>query len=85
MNRLSVRATWSSNRQPGSCSPPQMPPTDSDRVRPPVEVDSILQVIDPSGQVMVSMIGIGPLPVEAVDLYGRAGRGASSALRDSGR
>jgi hypothetical protein len=44
-----------------------------------VEVDSILQVIDPSGQVMVSMIGVAPLPVEAVDLT--VAQGGVRALR----
>lgn len=33
-----------------------------------IEVDSILQVIDGSGQVMVSMIGMPSLPVEQADL-----------------
>jgi len=44
-----------------------------------VEVDSILQVIDPSGQVMVSMIGVVQLPVEAVDLS--VAQGGVRALR----
>lgn len=33
-----------------------------------IELDSLLQVIDQSGQVMVSMIGVPPLPVEQADL-----------------
>jgi two-component system sensor histidine kinase MprB len=33
-----------------------------------IELDSLLQVIDHSGQVMVSMIGVPPLPVEQADL-----------------
>jgi two-component system sensor histidine kinase MprB len=33
-----------------------------------IEIDSILQVIDQSGQVMVSMIGMPPLPVDQADL-----------------
>jgi two-component system sensor histidine kinase MprB len=77
--RLSVRASMVEQPAAGVMFTAAMPPTIPivfDRL---VEVDSILQVIDPSGQVMVSMIGVGPLPVEAVDLT--VAKGGVRALR----
>ena len=77
--RLSVRANMVEQPAAGVMFTAALPPTIPivfDRL---VEVDSILQVIDPSGQVMVSMIGVGPLPVEAIDLT--VAQGGVRALR----
>jgi hypothetical protein len=77
--RLAVRASMVEQPAAGVMFTAAIPPTIPivfDRL---VEVDSILQVIDPSGQVMVSMIGVAPLPVEAVDLT--VAQGGVRALR----
>jgi two-component system, OmpR family, sensor histidine kinase MprB len=77
--RLAVRASMVEQPAAGVMFTAALPPTIPivfDRL---VEVDSILQVIDPSGQVMVSMIGVVPLPVEAVDLS--VAQGGVRALR----
>lgn len=66
--RLAVRASMVEQPAAGVIFTAALPPTVPivfDRL---VEVDSILQVIDPSGQVMVSMVGAVPLPVEVGDL-----------------
>jgi two-component system, OmpR family, sensor histidine kinase MprB len=77
--RLNLRASMVEQPAAGTmftAAPPPTIPIVFDRL---IEVDSLLQVIDPSGQVMVSMIGVEPLPVEEVDLF--VARGGGRVLR----
>lgn len=75
-SRLDVRASMVEQPAAGvmftAAVPPPTIPIVFDRL---IEVDSVLQVIDSSGQVMVSMIGVDPLPVEEVDLFVAQGGG----------
>lgn len=77
--QLSVRASMVEAPAAGAIFTREVPlgiPIAFDRL---IEVDSILQVIDRAGQVMVSMIGMPPLPVDEADL--RAAGGGKRVLR----
>ena len=65
--RLAARAMMVEQPGPGVIFNAVIPagiPVAFDRL---IEIDSLIQVLDESGRITVSMVGMGPLPVEQVD------------------